>query len=190
MSEIETKTIEAAEAEVKQGKSRPAKKRTPPTLKQRVIRLAIRVAVIAAAAWILTHIVGGVFICHTSDMYPAVKDGDLVITYRLGTCRSTDIVVYERDGKDFFGRVIGEPGDEIDIDENGTYTVNGTRPYETVFYETKLRPSDTQTFPYTVKEGELFVLADAREEGMDSRNFGPVTETKGKVVLTLRRRGF
>ena len=186
----EVRTTEAVSAEEKQGKDRPAKKRTPPTLKQRLIRLLVRIAVLAAVITILVTVVGGVFICHTSDMYPAVRDGDLVITLRLGTLHSTDIVAYDYEGKTCFGRIVGEPGDEIYIDENGEYTVNGTHPYETVFYETKVRESDRMTYPYTIKEGEYFVLADAREQGMDSRSIGPVTELKGKVVLLLRRRGF
>ena len=165
-------------------------KQVPLTLKQRLIRLLIRIAVLAAVITILVTVVGGVFICHTSDMYPALRDGDLAITFRLGTIHTTDIVAYDYEGKTCFGRVIGEPGDEIYIDENGEYTVNGTHPYETVFYETKARESDRMTYPYTIAEGEYFVLADAREQGMDSRSIGPVKELKGKVVLLLRRRGF
>ena len=168
---------------------RPAK-RPPMTLGQRFLRLLIRVAVLAAVITVLVTVVGGVFICHTSDMYPAMRDGDLAITFRLGTIHSTDIVAYDYDGKTCFGRVVGEPGDEIYIDETGEYTVNGTHPYETIFYETKVRESDRMTYPYTIAEGEYFVLADARDQGMDSRSIGPVTELKGKVVLLLRRRGF
>ena len=160
------------------------------SLKERAIRLLIEIGIIALVIWLLVTKIGGVFICHTSDMYPSLRDGDLAITFRLGKLHSGDIVAYDMDGTTCFGRIVGEPGDEIFIGEEGEYTVNGTRPYETIFYDTRARESDSMTYPYTIREGEWFVLADAREQGLDSRNFGPVTKLKGKVVLQLRRRGF
>ena len=178
-------------SEKKKGRKQPLpRKRKKRTLKQRVIALVIKLGIIVLVVWILLTYVGGVFICHTSDMYPSLRDGDLVITYRLGPYKSGDIVAYDYQGKIFFGRVVGEPGDEIFMDESGTFTVNGLMPYETIYYTTQVRDSDSMTFPYTVREGEYFVLADAREQGIDSRNFGPVTDMKGKVVLQIRRRGF
>jgi signal peptidase I len=174
----------------KRKKAPPPKKRRKRTLGQRVAALLIKIGVVAAVIWILINWVGGVFICHTSDMYPSLRDGDLVITYRLGEYKNGDIVAYDYNGQIFFGRVIGEPGDEIFLDEAGTFTLNGMTPYETIYYTTQLRDSDSMSFPYTVKEGEYFVLCDAREQGIDSRNFGPVTDLKGRVVLQIRRRGF
>ena len=174
----------------KRKKAPPPKKRRKRTLKQRFIALLIKIGVIAAAVWILVTYVGGVFICHTSDMFPALRDGDLVITYRLGEYHSGDVVVYQYGDKIFYGRIVGEPGDEIYMDESGTFTVNGLAPYETIYYTTKVRDSDNMTFPYTVRQGEYFVLSDAREQGLDSRNFGPVTDLKGRAVLQIRRRGF
>lgn len=173
-------------AESKKG----GKKKKEITLKDRIRHLVIRIAVIGIVVWLLTNVIGGVSICHTNDMYPSLRDGDLVITYRLGTYRSGDIVVYSYEGKDCYGRIVGEPGDEIFIDESGVYTVNGLRPYETIYYDTKTRESDTMQYPYTIGEQEYFVLVDAREDGFDSRNIGPIKELKGKVVLQLRRRGF
>ncbi len=172
--------------------SEPSKNKRPG--RQRVLKrlrnLLLKIFVIGLLLWILLNYVGGVFICHTNDMYPALRDGDLVITFRLGGYKSGDLVIYEHEGKNCFGRIVGEPGDEVVIDEEGTYTINGLRPYETIYYETKKRPSDTMVFPYTVKEGEYFVLADAREQAMDSRSIGPVTKLKGKVIFQIRRRGF
>ncbi len=169
---------------------KPVRKRKKLTLKQRVINLVFKIGIIAALIWFLLTFVGGVFIVHTSDMYPALRDGDLEITFKLGQYKSGDIIAYKYDDTTCFGRIVGEPGDEIIIDEDGTYTVNGIRPYETIFYDTTLRASDSWTFPYTIQSDEYFVLADAREQGFDSRDTGPVTEPLGKVVLMLRRRGF
>jgi signal peptidase I len=87
--------------------------------------------------------------------------------------------------------VVGIPGDEIDITENGYFTVNGSIPYETIYYVTKPVEGGPVNYPYKVQEGELFVLADMRDNGKDSRYFGaiPVDCYRGKAVLIVRRRG-
>ena len=46
-------------------------------------------------------------------------------------------------------------------------------------------------YPYTVIEGNLFVLGDNREQSMDSRAFGEVNrrQIKGRLVLAVSRDG-
>lgn len=190
----ETSSAEEAPEEKAPGRrgrrSVSGKKKRRPSVLRTLVRFLVKAGSLALIVWLLLTYVGGVYLCHTSDMYPALRDGDLLITFKLGEYHSGDVVVYEHDGAVCFGRIIGEPTDVIVIDGEGEFTVNGNRPYETIFYSTTVRESDIMTYPYTVKEGEFFVLADARELGADSRNFGPVTGLKGKVVLQLRRRGF
>ena len=152
-----------------------------------LIGLLIKFAVIGVTAFILLTYVGGVYVCHSNDMSPSIKDGDLAITYKLAGYYNGDPLVYEHEGKAYFGRVIGVDGDTIDFTESG-FTVNGNYPYENVYYPTEARESDIK-YPITLKEGELFVLSDYRTEGMDSRVFGVITNPKGTVVLLLRRRG-
>lgn len=174
----------------KKKKGKAEKPRKKPSVWKALLSFLIKLLVIALIIWALYKWVGGVSICHTTDMFPSLRDGDLVITYKLGELRNEDVIAFYVKDKLCYGRIIGEPGDVIYIDAEGSYTVNGTRPYETIFYDTKVRESDSMTYPYTVQEGEFFVLSDAREQGLDSRNFGPVKEVEGKVVLTIRRRGF
>ncbi len=172
------------------GEENGAARRDRPPLRRALILFLIKLALAASLVWGALTYVGGVFICHNNDMYPALRDGDLVITFRLGGYHTGDIAVCRVNGQTFFGRIVGEPGDEIFLDEEGEFTVNGLRPYETVFYATAARESDVMTYPYIIQPGEYFLLADARETGMDSRAYGPVTELMGKVVLEVRRRGF
>ena len=158
-------------------------------LGQSILRLTIKIGVIAAAAFVLTQIVGGVFVAHDNNMFPAVRDGDLCITYRLGGYYNGDVVAFERDDNITFGRVVGIPGDVIDIQEETGFTVNGMTPYEVVYYRT-LPQDPAIVYPYVVRDDEIFVLCDQREDAQDSRTFGAVTKPKGKLVLQLRRRGF
>ena len=152
-----------------------------------IVSLLAKIAVITLVITALLTWVGGVFVCHSNDMNPLVKDGDLVITYKLGGYYNGDAIVYEFDGDTYFGRVVGKSGDVIDFNEGG-YTVNGNYPFETVFFPTEPVESDVR-YPITLKEDELFVLADYRTEGLDSRTFGIITKPKGKIVILLRRRG-
>ena len=60
-------------------------------------------------------------------MFPAVKDGDLIIGYRLqDTYLEDDAIVYEADGELRVGRIIGRQSDVISMDDSGTLIVNGT----------------------------------------------------------------
>lgn len=166
----------------------PMRRRKRP-LGESILRLVIKIGVIAAVTFVLTQIVGGVFVAHDNNMFPAVRDGDLCITYRLGGYYNGDVVAFEHGGITTFGRVVGIPGDVIDIREETGFTVNGMTPYEVVYYKT-LPQDPTIAYPYAVRDGEIFVLCDQREDAQDSRTFGPVKKPKGKVVLQLRRRGF
>lgn len=152
-----------------------------------IIKLLIKILVITVTGLILFNYVIGIYVCHSNDMAPAIKDGDLAITYKLRDYYYGDPIVYEKEGRTYFGRVIGTSGDTIDFNEGG-YTINGNVPYETVYYPTEVLEHGI-SYPINLKDGELFVLADYRTEGVDSRTFGIITEPKGIIVLLFRRRG-
>ena len=153
-------------------------------------RLVVKLIILGAMVTALLIFVGGIHVSHDNNMFPAINDGDLSITYKLGGYYNGDIVVYEAEGKKRFGRVVGIPGDVIDIAEEGRYTVNGVTPYETIYFQTRPAEVSKITYPYQVKEGEVFILNDLRENTNDSRVYGGIAELKGKVVLLIRRRGF
>ena len=120
-----------------------------------------------------------------------IKDGDLVITYKLNTKYALDDEIgYLHDGKIKFGRIVARTGDVVDIGEE-TLTVNGYGVYENAVYPTTAEGA-TIEFPYTVPADTVFVLNDYRSDPTDSRMYGGIriADTKGKVFLLLRRRGF
>lgn len=84
----------------------------------------------------------------------------------------------------FVKRVIGVPGDEVDIKEGHVY-LNGNMLDETyVKGDTYIRDID---FPIKVEEDTLLVLGDNREKSKDSRDFGliNINQVEGKVVFRL-----
>ena len=125
-------------------------------------------------------------------MHPAIRDGDLIISLRVQRPFLNAAVLYEHDGKMCLGRVVGMPGNTIDISDMGALTVNGTAPAEEVFYPTYRCETSDISYPYTVGEDQVFILNDFRDDTNDSRTFGAVSmkDVKGPVLLMLRRRSF
>lgn len=89
----------------------------------------------------------------------------------------------------FIKRVIGLPGDRVEI-RNGSVYVNGSaldEPY--VFSQGGLHqptnPSPGGLSEWLVPQGQLFVLGDHRQNSADSRVFGPVaaSEVIGRAWL-------
>ena len=150
----------------------------------------IKIIITALVVVLLLMYVAGVYINHSNSGYPMIKDGDLCLTYKLGKFQENDEIAYIYDDKIRFGRVVGFPGDVIDISE-GQLTVNGYGAYEATVYPTTSEGSKI-SYPYSVPSDTVFVLNDYRDDVNDSRCFGgiPQKDTKGKVVMLLRRRGF
>lgn len=162
-------------------------------LKKRTQELIIKTVVLIAGIIILVTLVFGVHVVHDNNMYPSLRDGDLVITYRLVNVYMSDhVFAYKHDGRVYFGRIVGVAGDVIDMTSDGYYKVNGNVPYEDHFYDTLSSSSKEITYPYKVPEKSVFILGDYRLQTEDSRSFGaiPIRDLEGEVALTLRRRGF
>lgn len=162
-----------------------------PSLLQDVLFLLAKMGIICLIIFILFMFVYGIFRCREGGMTPAVKDGDLVIYYRLDkNYVVSDVAVVEYEGELSPRRVAAAAGDTVDITEEGLM-VNGALQQETEIYEETFRYEEGIEFPVTLEEGEIFLLGDAREHAADSRIYGSVKaeDTRGKVMAVLRRRG-
>ena len=170
----------------------PTKKRPKKTTAQLAIDLLIKLAVLGIIVWGLLTFVLGLTIHYGNNMFPAIKDGDLVVAYRLDQPYLNAAVLYEHDGQICTGRVIAMSGSEVNITEEGALLVNGTAPAEEIFYATYPAETGGISYPYTVGENQVFILNDFRSDTGDSRSFGAVSQDEviGPVLLTMRRRGF
>ena len=157
-----------------------------------LIDFLIKIVTITLIFYLALTYVFGIFLMSGNYMFPAIRDGDLAITYKLESPISNECIVYEHDGKAYFGRLIARAGDVIDITENGELLLNGNRPSEQVFYTTHQEPTSGIVFPYTVPENGVFVLNDFRDETYDSRVIGAISEDdiRGRIIFVIRRRGF
>ena len=151
--------------------------------------LLARVLLFGGAVWVLLTQVFLVTQVRGNDMFPALKDGDLVIAFRLQQRYSqNDVVVYTAGGETRLGRVAAAGGDAVDLGDTGMLLVNGTNQAGEILYPTYAK--EALSYPYAVPEGTVFLLADHRTQGEDSRDVGPVPveNLSGKVITILRRR--
>ena len=164
----------------------------PISTKRLAINLMIKIAAIALAVWLVLAFVIGITINYGNNMHPAVNDGDLVITLKLQRPYLNAAVLYRHDGKTRTGRVVGLPGNVIDISGKGELLVNGAIASEDIYYPTYQAENSTVSYPYTVEEGKAFILNDYREDTDDSRSFGAVSldDIEGPLIFSMRRRGF
>ena len=107
------------------------------------------------------------------SMNPTLIDGDwLVISAGFYKPDYEDIVIISREQTNedpLVKRIIGLPGDEIDIDfEKGYVYRNGKRLSENYIAELTYSQYDVE-FPVTVPENCVFVMGDNRNHSSDSR---------------------
>lgn len=168
---------------------------------------ALAVAFILAL-FIRTFIVQA-FKIPSGSMLPTLQIGDHILVNKLSygvrlpflgkrvvgftDPRRGDIIVfvYPVDPeKDFIKRVIGEPGDTIEIRHKQIY-VNGTKiddPWGSFLdgpgEASRLTPRDNYG-PVTVPPDNVFVMGDNRDRSYDSRfwNFVPIDDIRGKAFL-------
>jgi signal peptidase I len=104
-----------------------------------------------------------------------------------------DIIVFvfpEDPAKDFIKRVVGIPGDVLEIREkklfrNGQMVDDGDEPYAQYLDQSQNKVPRDNWGPETVPAGNVFVLGDNRDRSYDSRFWGfvPFENIKGKAVV-------
>lgn len=166
------------------------KRRKALYIKKGYISLLIRIVLLAATGFVLFTQVFLITQAKGNDMFPAIKDGDLVITFRLQKeFVKDDIVIYQVGDVTHLGRIVALENDKVLLDDSGVFRLNGTQQRGEIVFQTFSK--DGYDYPLQVPEGSLFLLGDHRMETKDSRDYGPIPkeQVKGKVITILRRRG-
>ena len=143
-----------------------ARRRDAIALRRGYWSLLWRIIVIAAVCWLMFTQVFLLTQAQGNGMFPAVKDGDLVLGIRLEKdYAKNDVVVYERSGRLRVGRVLARGGDIVTLSESGVVEVNGSAQGGGILYPTY--PKSLLSYPYAVPEDSVFILGDCRTQAED-----------------------
>lgn len=120
-----------------------------------------------------------------ASMEPNFYDNEYLIidelSYRMRAPERGEIIVfrYPRDPSQFFiKRVIGLPGETVEVSDQHVTIYNDASPNGTVLKEAYLPNTPTEgKKKITLSEDEVYVLGDNRGESLDSRSFGPLARS-------------
>ena len=158
-----------------------------------VVGWIVDVIVAVSIAWFVVFAMGTQIHVTGQSMEPVFQSGETVLmnrlSYRFSGPERLDIVVFEKeDGKYNMKRVIGLPGETVQI-QNGLLYIDG---------ELLDAPGDLNgaalaglaEHPIVLKKDEYFLLGDNRENSEDSRfsNVGNVKrrQIKGRIWLRIQ----
>lgn len=123
----------------------------------------------AAVAALIATLVLPVLQIEGTSMEPTLVNGDIVLLAKTTSFSRGDICGFAWNNKILVKRVIGVPGDWIEIDTDGTVYRNGEKLDEPYAEQIAFGECDLE-FPYQVPQEQYFVLGDMRESSIDSRN--------------------
>lgn len=139
------------------------------------ISLLIYLAVIFLATFLVIHYVGQRTMVNGESMEPTLHDGDNLIvdkiTYRFNDPQRFDIIVfpYQYAEKTYYiKRIIGLPGETVQIDDKGIIYINGEELVESYGKEVIKKPG-LASEKIQLADDEYFVLGDNRNNSSDSR---------------------
>lgn len=136
------------------------------------------------------------FVVTGTSMEPTFLDRDYLIvdelSYRLSDPKRGDVIIFKYPAgaekqKYFIKRVIGLPGETVDI-KSGVVTIfNSMNPNGFVLDETYIAEPPRNTMTMTIETDRYFVMGDNREVSFDSRSWGSLdrSEIVGKAFLRL-----
>ena len=122
-----------------------------------------------------------------SSMEPNFHDAEYLltdkVTYRFNKPIRGDVIIFHApgtSGEDYIKRIIGLPGEKIEVKDNAVY-INNQK-----LKESYIPPANTtsggsflpENTPIEVPEGNYFVMGDNRNHSADSRSFGFIERSK------------
>ena len=144
--------------------------------------------IVAAVAVLITTLFLPVLQIEGTSMEPTLSNGDIVLLTKTTRFNRGDLCGFTWNNKLLIKRVIGTPGDWVEIDTDGTIYLNGEMLEEPYVEQPAFGECDLE-FPFQVPQEQYFVVGDMRESSIDSRNslIGciPKDQIVGKVFFRV-----
>ncbi|MDD5152660.1 MAG: signal peptidase I [Candidatus Pacebacteria bacterium] len=143
----------------------------------------------------IRYFVAQPFIVSGASMDPTFTNGQYLIidelSYKIGEPSRGDIVVFKYPNdtsKYFIKRVIGLPGETIDVNQSGQVSIKSSDGKNAfILEEPYIEYPKNDSIERTLAKDEYFVMGDNRAGSFDSRIWGPVPRNLiiGKAFLRL-----
>ena len=130
--------------------------------------ISILIVVAAVAVLVSTFFIPVIQVSGDS-MEPTLYNGDIILLVKTDHYSQGQLCCVAWQNKLLLKRVIGLPGDKIDIDADGNVSVNDVLLNEPYLINKRLGECDI-SFPYNVPDEKYFVLGDRRDTSIDSRS--------------------
>lgn len=141
-----------------------------------IVNILIYLAIVFVLTFLVVEYVGQRTVVSGSSMETTLSDEDNLIvdklSYRFNEPERFDIVVFEYQHEEntyYIKRIIGLPGETVQIDEDGIIYINGSELEESYGNEV-MRDAGLASEPFILGEDEYFVLGDNRNGSCDSRD--------------------
>ncbi len=153
----------------------------------------VQIAVLALVIIVITrHFLILPFIVKGASMEPNFHDNEYLIvdevTYRFREPERGEIVVFHppgNEGQYYIKRVIGLPGEKVEVRDGHVTIYNAEFPNGTALDETYLTEPTIGKDLVTLGENEYYLMGDNRDASLDSRAFGfvPKANFVGRVWI-------
>ncbi|MDO4554456.1 MAG: signal peptidase I [Lachnospiraceae bacterium] len=164
-------------------------------LKNEIIGTILYFVVVMVAVFLIITYVGQRTVVNGDSMVPCLNDGDNLImdklTYHFRDPERFEVVIFPsplEEDKHFIKRVIGMPGETIQIIDEKVY-IDGEELTTEVYGIEPIEEAGIAAEPYTLGEDEYFVMGDNRPISLDSRyeEVGPITrdEIEGRALVRI-----
>ncbi|RKD27098.1 signal peptidase I [Ammoniphilus oxalaticus] len=135
------------------------------------------------------------YLVEGSSMESTLKNHDKVLVnkaiYLVSKPKHGDVIVlHATQENDYIKRVIGVPGDKIEVRDDTLY-INDRTVEEKYLSENKnnaaVKPLTEDIRPLVVPEGKVYVLGDNRQNSLDSSELGPfdIDKVVGRAEFVL-----
>ena len=171
---------------------KPKKEKQPMTWKRLWKEWILPFGLEILALLLIVKFIFFIAIVPSGSMEPTIQERSALFTLRvhdLEKLERGDVIVFEAETPELAGttlikRLIGLPGDHVEIDENGAMTINGeVQSEDYVVYQYAI-PS-----VFDVPEGYYLFMGDNRANSLDSRYWSDpyvsAESIQGRAVFTL-----
>lgn len=125
--------------------------------------------IVAAISVLIATLILPVLQIEGTSMEPTLSNGDIVLLAKTTHFDRGELCGFSWNNKLLIKRVIGIPGDWIEMDTDGTVYLNGEKLEEPYTEQLAVGECDLE-FPFQVPQEQYFVMGDMRESSIDSRN--------------------